>query len=78
MKIKTDEQGRIALPAEFRRLLKIESNDEVEISLKSNKIILEKAVACRLFCCADENIAPSSNLLVCSFCLKRFQKYIKK
>ena len=39
---KTDELGRIVIPKEMRENLGITENTQIDISLKDNKIILEK------------------------------------
>ena len=37
-----DELGRLVIPKEIRRNLKIKDNDQVEITVIDNKIILNK------------------------------------
>jgi len=39
---KVDELGRIVLPIELRRTLRIQEKDSLEIFIDSNKIILQK------------------------------------
>jgi len=39
---KIDELGRIVIPKEFRAILKISSNDDIEIKVENNQLILAK------------------------------------
>jgi len=39
---KVDELGRIVLPVELRRILRIQEKDALEIFVDNNKIILQK------------------------------------
>lgn len=45
-----DDLGRISIPKEIRRNLGIVNGDYLEIAVKENKIILEKAVPGCVFC----------------------------
>ena len=49
---KIDELGRIVLPIELRRTMKMQIRDEVEITAEDDRIILEKISAegeCKLY-----------------------------
>lgn len=39
---KMDGMGRISIPSEYRNVLKLKSNDWLEIKLDGNKMILKK------------------------------------
>ena len=39
---KIDSLGRVTIPITFRRILQIEDNEELEISLSNNQIIITK------------------------------------
>ena len=59
---KLDCLGRVVLPTEFRQALQIRENDDVEVTLKSNEIILKKAVASCFFCGSDEDLTKVRRL----------------
>lgn len=39
---KVDELGRVVIPKEYRKILKIEENDEIEFIIRNGKLELKK------------------------------------
>lgn len=69
---KIDELGRIVLPIELRRTMKMQIRDEVEITAEDDRIILKKYQpkedACCIFCSAREDLQPFKEHWVCKKC----------
>lgn len=67
---KVDELGRVVIPIELRRSLKINEKDAIEIYVDDDKIILKKYVA-NMSChitgeSTDDNIALANGKIVLS------------
>ena len=67
---KVDELGRIVLPIELRRTLKIELRDPLEIYVEGDSIILKKYEPACIFCGNAKNITTYMDKNVCSNCIK--------
>lgn len=68
---KIDDLGRITVPMELRRVLKIEIGDPVEIYSEADTIVLKKyQIGCR--CCGEMNElkdVPKLGIKLCPKCL---------
>lgn len=42
-RVRIDSKGRIVLPKEFREALSVKEGDELAITLKGNKVVIEKS-----------------------------------
>lgn len=71
MIVKTDELGRIILPKEYREVLKIREEDEIEIVLEANEIIIKKPIFGCVFCHAAVTCIRIENLSVCGSCIEK-------
>ena len=72
---KIDELGRIVLPIELRRTMKMQIRDEVEITAEDDRIILKKYqpkekenVRC-IFCSSQEWLRAFKDHWICQNCL---------
>lgn len=68
---KLDRLGRVVLPKEYRKVLRLKENDEIEILLKANEISIKKPVFGCVFCNAAVNLVKNGNLFVCYPCIER-------
>ena len=68
---KVDELGRVVIPVELRRTLKIEEKDPLEIYVDNDRIILRKyEPACEcVFCGSDEQIINFKGKIICKRCM---------
>lgn len=64
-----DENGRIVIPMEFRRAMKIQPNDLLEISAKNGVIMLSKHVPGCLFCGDTNNTIYFHGKTLCRNCV---------
>jgi len=71
---KVDELGRIVLPIELRRNLRIEVRDPVEIFLEGDRIILQKYEPACLFCGSSHALVQYRGKNVCAQCAKNIAK----
>ena len=70
----TDQLGRIVIPKEIRRTLKIIEGDALEIFIDGGNIILKKYTpGCH--CCKNvDELTEVLGLKLCSSCIKQFDK----
>lgn len=66
-----DNMGRIVLPAEYRKKTGINDLEEVRITEKDGKIIIEKlAPSCKI-CGAKENL--NKKMEICEDCIEKIK-----
>jgi len=68
---KVDELGRVVIPIELRRTLKIAEKDALEIYVDNDRIILRKyepACSC-VFCGNADEVTVFKNKNICKECL---------
>lgn len=68
-----DGLGRIVIPAEIRRELRVGKDDPMEISSTADGIVIRQyRVGC--VCCGNEkNLAHVDDIALCPACIQRFQ-----
>lgn len=66
-----DNMGRLVLPIELRKMLKLSEKDPVEIFTKGNSIILRKYAPCCTFCQSTEDLISYRGQNVCAKCIKK-------
>ncbi|SJZ75743.1 AbrB/MazE/SpoVT family DNA-binding domain-containing protein [Selenihalanaerobacter shriftii] len=66
---KVDELGRIVIPVELRRTLRIEEKDALEIYVDGESIILKKYEPACVFCGNAADTTVFKNKTVCKECL---------
>lgn len=66
---KTDGLGRVAIPAELRRTLDIDSKDGIEFFIDEEKIVLRKYQPACVFCGNADGIKKFRGKNVCKECL---------
>lgn len=70
-----DKMGRIVIPMEIRRQLKIESNvDSVEIYMDGENIILRKYQPACVFCDNLSNVVEYEGRMVCTSCIEKMNQ----
>ncbi|NLW59837.1 MAG: AbrB/MazE/SpoVT family DNA-binding domain-containing protein [Firmicutes bacterium] len=66
---KVDELGRVVIPIELRRTLRIEEKDALEIYVDGERIILKKYEPACIFCGNAENVRNFKEKNICQNCL---------
>lgn len=66
---KVDELGRVVIPKELRRTLKIEQKDPLEIYVDSDSIILQKYEPGCMFCGNVNELINIKGKNICKECL---------
>ncbi len=69
-----DDLGRIVLPIELRRNLKIENRDYLEIFVEGDRIILRKPNLSCVFCGNDDNVLDFRGKCVCTDCIEQLKR----
>lgn len=64
-----DQLGRIVIPAEFRRILGIESGDQLEMSLAGDKLVIAKADPECAICGGRKKLVEIHEKHVCRNCV---------
>lgn len=72
---KVDELGRIVLPVELRRSLKIAERDELEIFVENGQIVLSKYETVCVFCGASRGLVSHLGKNVCRDCIRKLCEY---
>lgn len=68
-----DELGRIVIPKGMRRILSLNTNDEVELSLNDGRVILTKVGRGCIFCGSTEQLTEWRNKTVCRDCIEKLK-----
>ena len=66
---KVDQLGRVVLPAEMRKQLRIDVGDLVDISVEDGRFVLEKVEQRCVFCGSTEELREYRGRLVCPGCV---------
>ena len=69
-----DMLGRITLPMELRRSLRISEGDELGIAVEEDKIILHKAQHKCIFCNSEEELSEFQGKRLCKDCLSKLKR----
>ena len=69
-----DENGRVVIPKEIRRALKIQKEDLLEISAKNGVITMTKHTPGCLFCGETEDTVYFQGKTVCRKCLEALRE----
>lgn len=69
-----DPLGRIVIPVELRRTLRIHANDPIEIYTVGESIVLKKYTPVCVFCGEAENTIAHNEKLICKECLKEIAR----
>lgn len=71
---KIDTLGRIVLPIELRKHMKIATGDDVEIYVDGNAIVLKKYESTCIFCGSTEDLVDLADKNVCKACRDKLAK----
>lgn len=66
---KVDELGRVVIPVELRRTLRIAEKDALEIYVDEEKIILKKYEPACVFCGNAGETVTFKNKIICHDCI---------
>ena len=70
MERKVDNLGRIVIPIEIRKSMKIETGNKLKIAVHGSDIILSITNKC--ICCGKKtNLKKYKNIFICEKCLKK-------
>lgn len=70
---RVDDLGRVVIPIELRRTLRIHEKDPMEIFVDGDKIILKKHESACIFCGGADNIRIFRDKNVCRVCFIELQ-----
>mgnify|MGYP001256919210 CR=1 FL=1 len=70
---KVDELGRVVIPIELRRTLRIAEKDALEIYVDGEKIILKKYEPACIFCGNAEGVKVYKEKNICVECLQNMK-----
>jgi transcriptional pleiotropic regulator of transition state genes len=71
---KVDDLGRVVLPAEMRRMLEINEQDELELYVEGDKLILQKFLPRCIFCGDDRRLVSYYGKNLCMNCIATLRK----
>lgn len=70
---KVDELGRVVIPIELRRTLRIKEKDPLEIYVDEGNIVLKKYEPACVFCGNSENMTSFRDRNICLDCLRELK-----
>jgi AbrB family transcriptional regulator, transcriptional pleiotropic regulator of transition state genes len=73
---KVDELGRVVIPIELRRSLKIDEKDPLEIYVAGEKIYLAQYKPACIFCGSTTDIVHFKGKNICRSCLKSAKEFV--
>ena len=68
---KVDQLGRVVLPVEMRKSLRIDVGDLVMMSADGDRIVLEKVEQRCVFCGGNDQLRDFTRKLVCAACVEK-------
>ena len=68
---KVDQLGRVVIPVEMRKALRIDMGDLVMMSAEQDRIVLEKVEQRCVFCGSVDQLRDFSRKVVCATCVER-------
>ena len=66
-----DNMGRLVLPIELRKMMKLGEKDQVEIFTAGNTIVLKKYAPCCTFCQSTVDLTSFKGQNVCAKCIQK-------
>lgn len=72
---KVDELGRVVIPIELRRTLRISERDSLEIYVDGERIILKKYEPACIFCGNADQVIHFKDKIICQSCLEELHNY---
>lgn len=70
---KVDQLGRIVLPIELRRTLKIDIRDPLEIFVEGDSILLKKYEPACILCGESEGLVEYKGKKICRECIEKLK-----
>ena len=71
---KIDALGRIVIPIELRRILQVDTGDDLEIFTETDAIVLKKFTPHCYLCGNPSNLTDFDNKRICTDCIKRIKE----
>ncbi|MFW6311112.1 MAG: AbrB/MazE/SpoVT family DNA-binding domain-containing protein [Nanoarchaeota archaeon] len=71
---KIDDLGRIVLPKELRKTMRINKKDPMEIYVDEDSVILKKYQPACIFCGNADDTFEYENKTICKDCLEKLEK----
>jgi len=68
-----DHLGRVVIPKEIRRTLRINDQDLLEVSVENGKITIEKFHDCCTICNSMEQLVEFGGKLICHTCINQLK-----
>jgi len=72
-----DEVGRIVIPKEYRRMLKVnDKEDSLEISMEGDRIVLRKHIPACTFCDNADGMIEYNGYKICRNCVENLDRIV--
>lgn len=76
---KTDDLGRVVIPIEYRKKLKINKNEDVEMMLVGDTVVVKKPVDSCIKCNKSiSDLAKKIDISLCDSCIYKLSLKIKE
>jgi transcriptional pleiotropic regulator of transition state genes len=71
---RVDQLGRIVVPAEFRKLLGIDADDQLEMRVEDGRLILRKVTPACALCGSPDDLMSVHDRFVCNTCANKIRR----
>ena len=75
---KLDNLGRIVIPKQIRKKMRLKEGDKLKIYTKGNKVFLYKEIKSCDFCNNTKDLFEFENKKICKNCLQNMSKNVEK
>lgn len=69
-----DDSGKISLPNDYIKALKLEPQDKIDIKLLSGSILIKKHVDWCMNCFLSESVISFEEIKLCKSCIEKIKK----
>lgn len=71
MVIKIEEGGKISIPQEYLKELRLNNSDEVKVFIRDREIVIRRLILGCVFCDAAANLVRIGRYCVCRSCIEK-------
>ncbi|HCW52609.1 MAG TPA: AbrB family transcriptional regulator [Clostridium sp.] len=71
-----DNMGRIVIPKEMRKVLKVMNGDKVRIIKDNNTVVIKKAADNCFLCGSENNLIEYKDVYICKKCVKEMERRV--
>lgn len=71
-----DNMGRIVIPKEMRKVLKVMNGDKVRIIKDNNTVVIKKVADSCFLCGSENNLIEYKDAYICKKCVREMERRV--